>query len=179
MPKRSSSPGQTPQPFLLLVLLFPIGLILTAVSLLQKRDGPTSVGSTQPERSAPKSCSEAISEATTSLSSSGSTVTETRSGEMRPGAVNPFSFNEYLTFSLDGSGNTSSFMSNNDKQRLLAQSILDSCQSTTKVTFGVNGTDYILTWFRMPGNTIQKGVCRDPNINDPYQQLPWGEYVCV
>ena len=68
-----------------------------------------------------------------------------------PTAVNPFSFNEYATFSLSSTQGTERFMNSGDIQRQIAEDILKSCDTTTKVTFGVNQTDYIITWFRMDG----------------------------
>lgn len=182
MKKSSKHSNKNSAPWIFLVFLFPLGLIATSITILQRRQqvgSPYTAGDQNISSERPKTCSEAMASASATASSLGTAITETRNGEMSPIAVNPFPFKEYIAFTLEGSEATSRFMDNDEAQRSITEDILQVCQSTTKVTFAVNQTDYIITWFRMPGNTIQKGICRDPNINDPYQQLPWGEYVCL
>jgi len=182
MQKHASVLGKI-QPLFLLIALFPIGVVSLGIALLSKKqssaDQPAikSVGPTASE--APRTCAETVDAARGTVAANGGQVDEFRSGEMSPMAVNPFSFNEYATFSLSGSEGTTRFMDSDDIQRQIAEDILKSCDTTTKVTFGVNQTDYIITWFRMPNGSVQKGVCREPNRNIGYTELPWGEYVCL
>lgn len=182
MQKTPSSTGKI-QPLFLLVALFPIGVVSLGIALINKKQSSTyqpGIKSASPSASqAPKTCPEALDAARGTIAANGGQVDEFRSGEMRPYAVNPFSFNEYKTFSLSGSEGTGRFMDSGDVQRQITEDILKACDTTTKVTFGVNQTDYIITWFRMPDGLVQKGVCREPNRNNDYSELPWGEYVCL
>ena len=183
MEKQQTSTSGKIQPVFLLIALFPLGVAGVCISLLTRRQTYTnqpSIKSADPSVSqVPQTCPEALEAARGSIAANGGKVDDFRTGEMRPYATNPFSFNEYATFSLSGSENTPSFMDNGDAQRQITEEILRSCNTTTKVTFAVSQTDYIITWFRMPNGTIQKGVCREPNRNAAYEELPWGEYICV
>lgn len=181
--KKSAPVSGKIQPLFLLLALFPIGvlsLVLTLFSRKQSSIDQPGIKSANPTASqAPKTCPEALDAARLTIAANGGQIYEFRRGEMRPYAVNPFSFNEYATFSLSGSDGAGRFMDSGDVQREIAEDVLRACDTTTKVTFGVNQTDYIITWFRMPNGSVQKGVCRDPNRSNGYSELPWGEYICL
>ena len=181
--KKSASVFGKIQPLFLLVALFPVGVVSLGIAFLSKRQSSTyqsGIKSAEPGASQePKTCAQSLDAARGTIVANGGQVDEFRSGEMSPMAVNPFSFNEYATFSLSGTEGTGRFMDSGDIQRQIAEDILKSCDATTKVTFGVNQTDYIITWFRMPNGSVQKGVCREPNRNIGYNELPLGEYVCL
>ena len=181
--KKSASVFGKIQPLFLLVALFPVGVVSLGIAFLSKRQSSTyqsGIKSAEPRASQePKTCAQSLDAARGTIVANGGQVDEFRSGEMSPMAVNPFSFNEYATFSLSGTEGTGRFMDSGDIQRQIAEDILKSCDATTKVTFGVNQTDYIITWFRMLNGSVQKGVCREPNRNIGYNELPWGEYVCL
>ncbi|WP_156797890.1 hypothetical protein [Synechococcus sp. CB0205] len=170
--KKSASVFGKIQPVFLLIALFPVGVVSLGIALLSKRQSAIYQPGT-------KTCAESLEAARRMIAANGGQVDEFTSGEMSPMAVNPFSFNEYATFSLSGTEGTERFMNSSDTQRQIAEDILKSCDTTTKVTFGVNQTDYIITWFRMPNGSVQKGVCREANRNIDYTELPWGEYVCL
>ncbi len=181
MQKSSSATGKI-QPLFLLVALFPIGVVSLGIALLNKKQSSTyqpGIKTAIPSASqAPKTCPEALDAARGTITANGGQVDEFRSGEMSPYAVNPFLFNDYATFNLSSAEGTGRFMNSGEIQRQIAEDILRACDTTTKVTFGVNQTDYIITWFRMPNGPVQKGVCREPNRNNNYSELPWGDYVC-
>lgn len=164
------------QPIFLLIAIFPVGVVSLGILLVSRKQSYThqSQGS-----QATKTCPEAIDDARGLIALNSGQVEEFRSGEMDPKAVNPFPFNEYATFSLSGTEGTGRFMNADDVQLEIARNILESCDKTTKVTFGVNRSDYIITWFRMQNGSVQKGVCREPNRNMNPNELPWGEYICL
>jgi hypothetical protein len=97
---------------------------------------------------------------------------------------NPFSSRYYelsFVFSNDRRderfAKSQALMASLKLQEKYATSILKSCDSLAKVTFGMNASDHIIDWYIMPNGDIKRGVCLPPGEN--FTSIPWGFNACI
>jgi hypothetical protein len=97
---------------------------------------------------------------------------------------NPFSSRYYelvFVFSSDRRderfAKSQALMGSFKLQEKYATSILKSCDSLAKVTFGMNASGDIIDWYIMPNGDIKRGVCLPPRQRSIL--IPWGFNVCV
>lgn len=58
---------------------------------------------------------------------------------------------------------------------LLSRNIVTNCSDISKVTFGLDETDYLRTFGLISKNQVDAFECVDPTA---YNKLPWGYAVC-
>lgn len=95
---------------------------------------------------------------------------------------NPFSSNQYLTLTFTNEPNSIQLIDDELAQEIVASDVLAKCTQVAKVTFAINSSDDIVTWFRMNNPTstevnVQKGECQS-EAKKKVSDLLWGQYLC-
>ena len=72
--------------------------------------------------------------------------------------------------------NAANFMNSTGIQLRLATRVMESCPSTSKVSFGFARSSYVIDYFRMPSGQVREGIQLDCGRDNGDDALQWGYF---